>query len=149
MKRWLWWLLGALGLVGVILFLPVPGRTQIPSITVEWTATGDDSMVGTSTLYQLRRSTIKPDTTSIAAMDSWWNAANACTGLPIPAISGTKQSTIVLPNVGPTFAPGTYYFVLKICDEVPNCSPYSNVAAKVVTQADITAPARVIDLFAR
>lgn len=148
MKPWIWVLLGIVALIG-ILFIPLRLTAQIPSITLDWTATGDDSLVGTATIYQLRRSTVKPDTTSIAAMDAWWNAANVCTGLPVPTASGTKQSTIVIPNVGPTFAPGIYYFVLKICDEVPNCSPYSNVAVRVVPQMDTTPPARIIDLLAR
>lgn len=148
MKRILWSLFVLAILVGV-LFIPLRLKAQIPSITVEWTATGDDSLAGTASLYQLRRSTVKPDTTSLAAMNAWWNAANICTGLPIPAVSGTKQSTVVVPNSGPAFSPGTYYFVIKICDEVPNCSPYSNVASIVVAQMDVTPPARIIDLFVR
>lgn len=143
MRRWIWAAAGLSLLVGV-LFLPIRGRAQVPSITLDWTAPGDDSLTGTATLYLLRRATSRPDTTSLAAMDQWWNAATVCP-TPTPAIAGTRQSiTITAP-----FGPATYYFVLKSCDEVPNCSPYSNVAVKVVIQTDITPPARVIDLFAR
>jgi len=77
-------------------------------------------------------------------MDAWWNAATVCP-VPVPAVAGTRQSiTITAP-----FGPATYYFVLKTCDEVPNCSPYSNVAVRLVTVADTTPPGRIIDLFAR
>ena len=148
MKPWVWIALGLVAVVG-ILFIPVRGRTQVPSMTLDWTAPGDDSLTGTATFYQLRRATSKPDTTSLAAMDAWWAAATPCTGLPIPAIAGTRQSTVVLPSTGTVFSPGTYYFVLKACDERPNCSPYSNVAVGVVPVVDNTPPARVVDLLIR
>jgi hypothetical protein len=143
-KPWIWIVLGIVALAGLILMLPVGGQAQVPSLTLDWTAPGDDSLIGTATTYQLRRATSRPDTTSLASMDAWWNAATVCP-VPVPAVAGTRQTiTITAP-----FGPAAYYFVLKSCDEVPNCSPYSNVAVRVVVASDTTPPARVIDLIVR
>lgn len=141
------WLSVAFILILVVCFIPfLPGKaqSQVPSITLEWTAGGDDGTVGTASTYQMRWSTVRPDTTSIASMDTWWAGATAVSGLPIPMISGTRQTMVV---AGPFAAGQTYYFVLKACDEVPLCSPYSNVAAKPV--ADTTPPSRIVDLIVR
>jgi hypothetical protein len=141
----LWIGLGALAVLGLILFVPFrgKGRAQTPSITLDWTAPGDDGVVGTATTYQMRWSSVRPDTTSQAAMDTWWASATNVTNLPTPQVSGTAQSKVV---IGP-FSPGTYYFLMKACDEVPNCSLYSNLASKTIT--DTTPPNRIIDLLAR
>lgn len=137
-------LLAILILGGVILFLPLPGDAQVPSITLDWDAPGDDGNIGTASTYQLRRATSRPDTTSLVDMDAWWAAATVCP-VPVPAVAGTRQSI----TITAAFGPATYYFVLKTCDEVPNCSPYSNVAVRIITAADVTPPARVINLIAR
>ena len=142
--KWLFWLAIAALLVLAVLMLPVTGRAQLPTVTLDWTSTGDDGNVGTATSYQMRYSTAKPDTVTVAAMDSWWGSAIVVTGLPVPLVSGTLQSTTV---AGPFLAGTTYYFVLKICDEVPLCSPYSNVAVKAVP--DILPPTRIINLIVR
>lgn len=142
----------ALGLAGIVLllallfipFLPGKAVAQLPSVTLDWTAPGDDGAIGTASTYQMRWSTVRPDTTSTAAMDAWWAAATSVPGLPAPAVSGTRQSVTV---AGPFPAGQTYYFVMKACDEVPNCSAYSNVAAKPV--ADTTPPSRILDLIVR
>lgn len=146
------WLLfgGILLIVAVLLFLPIiPGRAQaqVPSITLDWTAPADDdadASSGPATSYQMRWSSTRPDTTSQAAMDSWWATATAVASLPTPAVLGTAQSVTV---PGPFPSGRTYYFVMKACDEVPNCSVYSNVAAKVVP--DTLPPSRIVDLRVR
>lgn len=144
-----WLIVGVLllGLGAAVLFLPiVPGKAQaqVPSVTLDWTAPGDDGNVGTATTYQMRWSTTRPDTTSATAMDSWWAAATAVTNLPAPQVSGTRQSVTVS---GPFPAGFTYYFVMRAADEVPNWSGYSNIAVRTV--ADTTPPSRVIDLISR
>ena len=146
MKQWVWWVLGSLAFVVLLLFLPIGGSAQVPTVILDWTAPGDDGNVGTATSYQMRWSTARPDTTSQATIDTWWATATPVLSLPVPLVAGTRQSVTVSPGVGP-FLPGSYYFVAKACDEVPNCSLYSNVATKVVP--DATPPARIIDLVVR
>ena len=132
-----------IGIAGLLLLLGVGLSTaQLPSLTLDWTAPGDDGNVGTCTAYSMRWSTTRPDTTASGTPTSaWWNAANVVPNIPTPLVAGTPQSVTV---AGP-FQPGTYYFVLTACDEVPNCS-YSNVAVKTITLLDVIFPARVKDL---
>ena len=137
MKRWIQ-ILSAL-------FLGSPAFGQVPSITLDWNAPGDDGSVGTATTYEMRWRAVAPDTTSQATIQSWWNLATPVTGLPNPQIAGTAQSVTVSPAGG--FQAGTYYFVMRAADEVPNWSLFSNVAMKTVT--DTTPPARVVDLRTR
>jgi len=137
-------ILGGLALLLLILFLPLRAESQISSMTRTWTAPGDDGNVGTASTYEMRWSKIRPDTTSIASLDSWWNSATIVTPMPNPSISGTPQSVVVTPTGG--FPAGeTIYFLMRACDEVPNCSSYSNI--RVVAVPDTTPPSRIIDLF--
>ncbi len=130
-------------LLAILFLSAAPAWAQLPSITLDWTAPGDDGMVGTASTYQLRWSTTRPDTTSAAAMDSWWASATQVAGLPVPLPAGSAQSV----TIARSWEPGSYYFVLKACDEVPNCSAYSNVARKDVL--DTSPPGRVADLRTR
>jgi hypothetical protein len=132
-------------IVGLVLFVvPFPVHAQVASITVDWTAPGDDGNVGTATTYQMRWSATRPDTTSTAAMDTWWGGATNVTGLPAPKVAGSAETFVVN---GPFTTGQTYYFVMKSCDEVPNCSGYSNVGVKILP--DASPPARIIDLRTR
>ena len=127
------------------LLIPICAFAQTAGVQLSWTASGDDGNVGTATFYQVRWSVTKPDTTSQASITTWWNSAtDASIYLPTPLVAGTPQGTYVLKPGG--FQPGTYYFIMKVCDEVPNCSPYSNVAVAIVP--DLVAPARITDLRA-
>jgi hypothetical protein len=132
-----------------ILFLPFRGKEDaLPSVTLDWTAPGDDRDVGTATSYTMKFSSIKPDTASVATMNSWWSAAGGTVrNMPEPLIAGTKQRvTVTFAFVGGQ----TYYFVMKACDEKGNCSAYSNVASKSLSLAEARGPARrVIDLLIR
>jgi len=108
------------------------------SVVVVWTASGDDGTTGTASAYDLRYRTVGitgTDTTS------WWNAATPVTGLPAPHASGLTDSMRVRGLTPLT----TYYFVLKVGDEVPNWSGFSNLAVKT-TSGDVTAPAAIADL---
>lgn len=128
------------------LLVPVCASAQTAGVQLSWTAPGDDGNVGTATSYQVRWSTTKPDTTSQTTITAWWNSAtDASIYLPTPLVAGTTQGAYVL-KTGGSFQPGTYYFVMKACDEVPNCSLYSNVAVAIVP--DLVAPARITDLRA-
>lgn len=114
------------------------------SITLTWTAPGDDGRTGTASRYDLRSST------SYAAISGWSGAAGV-PGKPSPAPAGTVQQFTVT-----GLTPGTtYYFGIAAADEVPNWAPVSpRVSAKTqeggVTAPgpDTTPPARVVNLVA-
>ena len=99
----------------------------IGSITLTWTAPGDDGNTGTAALYLVRRS-------GAAITGGNWAAATPVTvGVPSPASAGTRQSMTV---TGLTSGQ-TYYFALKAQDEVPNLSPISNGAQAVAAQSSL------------
>jgi VCBS repeat protein/fibronectin type III domain protein/FG-GAP repeat protein len=106
------------------------------SVTLSWTAPGDDGTTGTATSYDLRYST-----TTISA--GTFTAATKVKAEPIPAVAGTTQSMTVSGLAAGT----TYYFVIKASDEVPNVSGLSNVATRTThSVSDVTPPASITDL---
>jgi hypothetical protein len=105
------------------------------SATLDWTATGDDSTVGTATSYDVRYST-SPITGS-----NWATAAQA-TGEPAPAVAGTAQTFMVRS----LSRQATYYFAVRVSDDAGNMSPLSNVPSG--TTPDTKAPNAVTNLSA-
>ena len=105
--------------------LSAPSSTAT-SVTLNWTATGDDGSTGTASTYDIRRSTA-------TITEANWASATAVTGEPTPAVSGTAQSMTVSGLTAST----TYYFAMKVADEVPNTSALSNVVSKA-TAAIVT-----------
>lgn len=99
------------------------------SITLHWTATGDDGITGTASDYDIRYS-ISPITS-----ESRWNAANKVIDIPAPLPAGSSQSLTVSGFLAST----TYYFALKSVDEELNWSPLSNCAGA-------TTPAQTPDI---
>jgi len=86
------------------------------SVTLLWTAPGDDDQVGTATAYEMRMS-------ASAISSSNWDAATVVPGMPAPLVAGTHQSTVVR-----GLTPGaTYYFAIKTVDNAGNWSGLSNV----------------------
>lgn len=109
----------AAGIAAIL--LPVAARAD--SITLTWTAPGDDGNSGRAASYEFRYSdqpVSGPDTTS------WWNAATTAGTLPAPQSAGGRESFTVTGL--PTGA--VYYFVIRTGDEVPNVSGFSNVSAR-------------------
>jgi subtilisin family serine protease len=101
------------------------GDATQTSVTLSWTATGDDGALGTSYLYDLRFSTapITPGN---------WSSATLVVGLPLPQASGATESVTVN-----RLQPGTtFYFALRAVDEAGNASDLSNVAVAATLALD-------------
>jgi lysophospholipase L1-like esterase len=92
------------------------------SVTLEWTAPGDDGNDGQARSYQLRYSTAP-----ITAGN--FNSATPVLNLPQPAPAGSLQSV----SVAGLASGVTYYFALKTADEFGNVSALSNVASATTT----------------
>jgi hypothetical protein len=85
------------------------------AIDLQWTAVGDDGIVGTAHHYEIRVST------SPILTEGNWTAATEYTQSWIPAASTLEQYETI------TLAPGpTYHFAIKVFDEVDNVSTLSN-----------------------
>ena len=94
------------------------------SITLTWTAPGDDGSTGTAASYDIRYSTA-------TITDANWGSATQCAGEPAPQPAGSSESFTVTGLNANTM----YYFALKTSDEVPNESPLSNVASNTTSEA--------------
>ena len=88
------------------------------TITLTWTAPGDDGWIAKAQLYDIRYST------AMITEDNW-DAATPLTGEPDPTVGGEDESHVVT-GLDPTT---TYYFAIRTADEVPNWSELSNVAS--------------------
>lgn len=84
------------------------------TISLGWTAPGDDNSSGTATSYDIRYST-DPITSGN------FSAATRITG-PTPAVAGTHQGTNAIGLASSTL----YYFAIKAIDEVGNAGAVSN-----------------------
>jgi fibronectin type III domain protein len=125
--------------LGLVLAHTAAAQTSADStVSLHWTASGDDGITGTAATYDLRYRNV-----AISGTDTltWWNAATRVTGLPAPHPAGVQDSMRVRGLTPST----TYYFVLRVADEVPNWSGFSNVAVKT-TSGDVTAPSAIADL---
>lgn len=108
-------------------------------VTLRWTATGDDSLTGTATEYDFRYSI-----TPINALT--WPNIHLCESEPLPQSSGSPE-TYIVSGLSPRT---TYYFALRVSDEVGHCSALSNLAEATTTAAlsDTVAPGPIQDLEA-
>ncbi len=90
------------------------------TVTLIWTAPGDDGHLGRASQYALRYATdpVGSDTTA------WWNAATPVPNVGPPSPAGVQDAC----DVGGLATGNTYYFLLISADEVPNWSGYSNLA---------------------
>jgi len=86
------------------------------TVTLGWTAPGDDDMTGRATVYDLRRST-----SPITAAN--FLSAAVVTGEPLPGPPGTTEAM----TVGGLTHNTRYYFALRTGDEKLNWSTISNV----------------------
>lgn len=97
------------------------------SITLTWTASGDDGNTGTASEYDIRYSTS-------TITDSSWDSATQVIGEPAPQAAGSAESFVVSGLASGT----TYYFAIMTADEVPNWSGLSNVVASETLLVDVT-----------
>jgi hypothetical protein len=110
----------------------ITGSTET-SLALRWTATGDDSLTGTATSYDVRYST-SPITTAN------WASATQATGEPTPVAAGGTQNWTLTGLTRQT----TYYVAIKVIDDAGNASALSNPLSGATP--DLTAPAAVRDL---
>ena len=88
------------------------------SITLRWTAPGDDGFEGRASAYDVRymRTDIDP---------LLWETATQVSGESAPSVAGTIETLVVS-----GLTPGTRYtFVLRTCDDVGNWSGISNLVS--------------------
>ena len=112
----LWPVLAGMLMIGLV--TQARAQSTDGSVTLIWTAPGDDSLTGTATRYDIRYS-LFPIT------EENFNFCNGPSGLPRPAAAGTTQQFTIY-----GLFPGLrYYFALKTADERLNWSRLSNVVA--------------------
>jgi hypothetical protein len=89
--------------------------TTDSSVTLHWTAVGDDSLTGTAALYDLRffARPITPQN---------WDSTLYASGVHAPHPAGTAESYTIAPLLPETF----YYFAIRVADEKENWSAISN-----------------------
>lgn len=102
---------------------------------LSWTATGDDSLTGTASSYDIRYSTSPITAANFAS-------ATQATNEPAPTAAGTTQTF----SVRGLNRQITYYFAMKASDDAGNPSAMSNVASATTT--DTMPPARITNLAA-
>ena len=106
------------------------------TVTIYWTAPGDDDNQGTANEYDIRYSTS-------AISEANWSSAIQVINEPIPQSSGIQESYTI-----EDLEPGTtYFFAVKTCDEIPNWSELSNIG-NATTDSDTEAPAAIANLLA-
>ncbi|MCP4686194.1 MAG: hypothetical protein GY867_12215, partial [bacterium] len=112
-------------------------ETTETSVTLSWTAPGDDGVNGTASAYDLRCA-------EFAINESNWNSATHVSGVPSPVGAGGAE-TFTCTGLNP----GTrYYFAIKASDEVSNWSGVSNlVTANTVPEVVNLPPSAIADLI--
>ncbi len=108
------------------------GQTD-STVTLQWTAVGDDSLTGTATSYDIRYSTSAITSANFAS-------ASVVANAPTPAGSGSTQTVTVRGLARQV----TYYFAIKAADDATNWSALSNVPS--VTTPDTVPPLAITNL---
>jgi chitodextrinase len=108
------------------------------SVTLSWTATGDDGSTGMAARYDLRYATSEITERNFAI-------ATPVSGEPSPGAAGQAESLTVT-GLAPD---STYWFVIRVLDEAGNASALSaSVAVIVPDEADSAPPLSPSDLEA-
>jgi subtilisin family serine protease len=89
-------------------------------VTLAWTATGDDDRQGQATSYEIRYLTAPITASNVAS-------AQKMTDVPFPQPAGTTETLRV-----PTgLSPGTYYFLIRVFDNVGNMAESNQLAVTI------------------
>jgi len=99
------------------------------TVTLSWTATGDDGAIGTASSYDIRYST------SVIDAGNWASAAQV-SGEPVPGAAGSSESMVISGLSAET----TYYFAMKVTDDAANESGLSNVISQLTASVPDTTP---------
>ena len=123
-------------LLAAVVGLPSWARaaeTTGSSITLTWTAPGDDGLIGTATRYDLRYSIapITPQNFTLATQVS---------GVPVPGAPRSVQ-TFTVTSLAPS---QRYYFAIRTADERSNWSAISNVVQKTAPSSPVDVPNSVV-----
>lgn len=110
--------------------------SQETSITLEWTAPGDDGAAGTAREYEIRFS-------QTFFLPFQFLSQTLVPNPPVPLPAGSKQTV----TVGGLVPATTFYFAIRAIDEFDNKGPVSGVA-QGVTRPDTTPSDPVTDLQA-
>jgi FlgD Ig-like domain len=113
-------------------FIAADSHALNGSIWLRWTATGDDGTIGRAARYDIRYSRFALTGTDTIG---WWNAATIVNTIgKVPPPPGQPDSILIT-----TVSYGTrYYAMMRVADEVPNWSRYSNLASfDVVTAVEV------------
>jgi hypothetical protein len=94
----------------------IAGAPSTTSVILTWTATGDDGATGLATKYIIKRSVNPIDATNFDAATTVYNDLT-------PKANGEGE-TLTISKLSPNT---TYFFAIKVQDEVPNTSPISNI----------------------
>jgi hypothetical protein len=90
--------------------------TSPRTVTLRWTAPGDDGTSGTAAQYSIRK------LAGTEITEANWASAGEVSGAPAPAVAGTAQTMVVDGLTSGVF----WYFALKARDEANNWSGVSN-----------------------
>ena len=113
-----------------------PANPTGDSITLSWTAPGDDGTSGDATSYEIRYST------SGEIMDANWNSATLYSQSWIPLSAGSTESKVITGLKSGT----QYWFAIKTRDEIPNLSYLSNSPTGTTIAITDTTPPTIIDV---
>ena len=115
-------------------------NVQSRQLLLRWTAVGDDGMSGLASSYDIRYSTGPID-------DGNFSSATPVpqTPLPLTPKAAGQTETLLVTSLSPST---TYYFAMKVADDLPNWSVLSNVVQVTMNPPDVTPPAAVTDLAA-
>ena len=118
-----------------LFLLPVMASAQ--TVTLHWTAPGDDGNVGQAAAYDMR--VVAGDST---ALKTRWDSLFAVSGLPLPSMAGTIDTVCITPVPCGV----NLYFAIKTLDEAFNISEISNIVKVYMPCPDTTCPGRITDL---
>ena len=126
--------IAAIALWSLVGAMPAPAQVTETSMTLAWTAPGDDSLTGTAARYDLRRSLTPIVTLADFAL------ATPLGGLASPQLAGSAE-TFTVTGLTPAT---TYWFALRTQDEAGNLSGLSNiVSGATLVSTDLVRPAPV------